>query len=125
MLAIGTASAQPSCDPTAVLGLSSALGVTLAGITAAALYAFRDRCTRGDSQRVYDTPCPYCETKQPKNCIREHLTECEEHRKYWVPRIRGGMSLKYTRPPRLSIPVVSPPKPVSIVLSVPQSVSPL
>jgi len=89
-LLTGAVRAQPSCD-NAVLGLSSALGVTLVGLAAAVIYAFKDRicCTRGDSQRVYDTPCPYCEKKQPRDCVREHLVDCEEHRKFWSPRLIG------------------------------------
>jgi hypothetical protein len=47
--------------------------------------------------------------------MREHLTDCEEHNKFWTPRLRTAASLKYTRPPRLSIPVVFPPKPASEV----------
>jgi hypothetical protein len=96
---LGVVYAQPCND--AVIGLSSALGVVLAGSAAAVLYAFRDRicCTRGDSQRVYDTPCPYCKKKQPKDCIREHLTECEEHRKFWTPRllVRESSGLRVER----------------------------
>lgn len=118
MLAIGTASAQPSCDPTAVVGLSSALGVTVAGIAAAALYAFKDRicCTRGDRQRVYDTPCPYCQTKQPHDCMREHLTECEEHNKFWSPRLTRQIALRVNRPSRTKI-VAAPAKPASLSAS--------
>ena len=103
------------CDTTAVIGLSSALGVLLAGITTATICQFKDHlcCTPGDRRRVYDTPCPYCQKKQPRDCMREHLTDCEEHRKYWTPRLRSGASFKYTRPSRLSIPIVVPPKPAS------------
>lgn len=114
---VALSTAQPTeCQP-AIIGLSTALGISLSAAAAAALYAVKDRlcCAPGDRRRVYDTPCPYCQTKQPRDCMREHLTDCEEHRKFWTPRLRTAVSLKYTRPPRLSIPVVSPPKPASDV----------
>jgi len=119
MLTVGAASAQPSCDPTAVIGLSSALGVTLAAAAAVGLYAFKDRicCTRGDSQRVYDTPCPYCQKKQPRDCMREHLTECGEHRAYWTPTLTRHETpplRMIQRPSRLMVRVGAPAKPQSI-----------
>ena len=107
-----------ACDPTVVIGLSSALGVTLAGIAAAAIYAFKDRvcCTRGDRQRVYDTPCPYCKEKQPRDCVREHLAHCEEHRKFWSPRLtrQEHVALRVSRPSRISINLPVPPKPPTL-----------
>lgn len=119
---VALSTAQPTgCDPTAVLGLSSALGVTLAGIAAAAVYAFKDRlcCTRGDSQRVYDTPCPYCEKKQPRDCVREHLADCEEHRKFWSPRLtrQEQIALRVNRPSRISVNLPAPQKPSSLPAS--------
>jgi len=112
-----------SCEP-AVIGLSSALGVTLTGIAAAAIYGFKDRlcCTRGDRQRVYDTPCPYCKEKQPRDCVREHLADCEEHKKFWVPRLQ---STRFPQKPRKhQSSSLAPPKPVSVVIPAPQSVPP-
>jgi hypothetical protein len=110
-----------ACDPTVVIGLSSALGVTLAGIAAAALYAVKDRicCTRGDRKRVYDTPCPYCKEKQPRDCVREHLAHCEEHRKFWSPRLtrQEHVALRVSRPSRTKI-VAAPAKPPSLAPAV-------
>ena len=109
-----------SCEP-AVIGLSSALGVTLTGIAAAAIYAFKDRicCTRGDRQRVYDTPCPYCKEKQPRDCVREHLADCEEHKKFFSPRLtrQEHVALRVSRPSRISINLPVPPKPASVPIA--------
>ena len=81
--------AQPTdCQP-AIIGLSTALGISLTATAAAVVYVFKDRlcCTRGE--HVYDTPCPYCDVKQPKACMREHIAECLEHKKYWTPRLQS------------------------------------
>jgi len=120
-VAVSTAQATATDCDNAVLGLSSALGVVIAGLAAAGLCAFKDRlcCTRGDSQRVYDTPCPYCEKKQPRDCVREHLADCEEHRKFWSPRLtrQEQIALRVHRPSRTKI-VATPAKPPSLVPAV-------
>jgi len=143
--------AQPTdCQP-AIIGLSTALGISLTTAAAAVICQFKDRlcCTRGDRKLVYDTACPYCEQKQPRDCMREHLTDCEEHNKFWSPRLQAShrqsshrqashrqssqaqvsrnqvsrsqvSALNVQRPARTSLRVIAPTKPPS--LSVPLAV---
>ena len=115
-MAQGTQGTQ-NCDAS-VIGLSSALGVLFTGVVAAAVYQFKNRicCTKGDSTRIYDAPCPYCTQKQPRDCMREHLADCFEHRKYWSPRLTRQESspLRVPRPSRLVMRVLVPIKPASL-----------
>jgi len=109
---------QPSCS-TAIITLSTAVGILITGITVGAICSFKDRicCTPGDSRRVYDTPCPYCQIKQPRDCMREHLAECGEHRKYWSPRLsRRELLLPpfISRPSRVVVRLQAPVRPVSL-----------
>ena len=80
-------------DTTPEIVLGSILGASLTGMIAT-IFIRRNihSCTRvfgsnGDSERVYDTPCPYCKIKQPADCMQEHLSECTEHLKHWAPKL--------------------------------------
>lgn len=99
-------SPSPSFSPTVSLAtcpqehtseivLGALLGVSLTSIVGTCLVR---RCSRslahnGDPERVYDTPCPYCEKKQPADCMREHISECAEHLKHWAPKLASQRHL--------------------------------
>jgi hypothetical protein len=95
-------SPSPSFSPTSCpqehtseIVLGALLGASLTGILGTCLIR---RCPRilahnGDPERVYDTPCPYCEKKQPADCMREHISECTEHLKHWAPKLASQRHL--------------------------------
>ena len=80
-------------DTTPEIVLGSILGASLTGIVVTVIIRRNIRdCNRifgqtGDSERVYDTPCPYCGKKQPADCMQEHLSMCEAHLKHWAPKL--------------------------------------
>jgi len=86
-------------DTTPEIVLGSLLGASLTGIVVTVFIrrnihdCYRIFGHNGDTERVYDTPCPYCKIKQPANCIREHLSECTEHLKHWAPKLASQRHL--------------------------------
>jgi len=77
--------------PEIVLG--SLLGASLTGMVFTVIirrnlhYCNRIFGQTDDSERVYDTPCPYCGKKQPADCMQEHLSACAGHLKHWAPKL--------------------------------------
>ena len=86
-------------DTTPEIVLGSLLGVSLTGMVFTVIIrrnihdCYRIFGQTGDSERVYDTPCPYCGKKQPADCVREHLSDCAEHLKHWAPKLASQRHL--------------------------------